>query len=115
MLATFFASGAPRRALIGLLLALPGSVSFAAGGEAADTGTLHLVCTNQTGGANWPIVIDLDHGSVDSFPAKITDARISWRNANGGVFELERATGNLQLRAASSTGGFFLHYTCRPE
>jgi hypothetical protein len=84
-------------------------------GEAAESGVLHLRCTNPVGGANWPIVIDLGQGLVDSLPAKITEGWISWREPGGGVYELERATGNLRLRAASSTGGFFLHYVCRPE
>lgn len=84
-------------------------------GEAAQTGVLHLRCSNAVGGASWSITVDLDRGVVDTRPARISDDWISWREPKAGVFELERATGKLQLRAASSTGGFFLHYICRPE
>ena len=97
-----------------LFLALAGSLP-AAGGRAAETGMLHLRCTNATGGANWSIVVDLDRDLVDSLPATINDTWIKWRNATGGIYELERATGKLQLRAASTTGGYFLHYSCQPE
>lgn len=94
------------------ILALAAS---SAGWAAAQTGVWHLRCSNAVGGASWSITVDFDRGVVDTRPARISDDWISWREANAGVFELERATGKLQLRAASSTGGFFLHYICRPE
>ncbi len=92
-----------------LLLALSGS------GRAQAARLLHLRCTNPASGTSWPIVIDLDHGRVDALAATVTDRSISWHDPNQGFFELERATGKLQLRNASSTGGYFLHYTCRRE
>jgi hypothetical protein len=104
----------PMRLAGGLLLVLAGSLPSAAG-YAAETGVLHLRCTNATGGASWSMVVDLDHSLVDSLPATISDAWIKWHNASGGIYELERATGKLQLRAASTTGGYFLHYSCQPE
>ena len=105
-----------RRELGAILLSLLGGTLFADGqSAAAEAQLLHLRCTNPKGGASWALAIDLDHGLVDSLPARITDAWISWHNPNGGTFELERSTGNLQLRAASSTGGYFLHYSCQPE
>ena len=85
------------------------------GAVAADSGVLHLRCTNAVGGANWPVVVDLDRKSVDSQPAEISQDRIKWTDGKGGIYELERATGKLQLRGASTTGGYFLHYLCRPE
>ena len=97
-----------------LFLALAGSLPAGAG-HAAETDVLHLRCTNATGGASWSIVVDLDRGLVDSLPATISDTWIKWHNASGGIYELERATGKLQLRAASTTGGYFLHYSCQPE
>ncbi len=84
-------------------------------GPAAAAGTLHLRCTNTASGASWPIVVDLDRGRVDSLAATITDKLISWHDPKQGFFDLERATGKLQFRNASSTGGYFLYYTCRPE
>ena len=92
-----------------LLLASPGD------GRAAAAGILHLRCTNPASGASWPIDVDLDHGRVDSFSATITDKLISWHDPKQGFFDLERATGKLQFRNASSTGGYFLYYTCRAE
>jgi hypothetical protein len=115
MLRNFFRGGALIRLTRRLVLGLATSAIPASGGLAADAGMLHLRCTNPVGGANWPVAIDLDHSLVDSFPATITAKWISWSDRTGGVYELERATGKLQLRAASTTGGYFLHYTCQPE
>ncbi len=81
----------------------------------AEVRTLHLRCTNAASGTSWPIVVDFDRATVDSMPATINDRSISWHDPKQGFFDLDRATGNLQLRNASSTGGYFLYYTCRPE
>jgi hypothetical protein len=85
------------------------------GGPSVAAGTLHLRCTNPASGTNWPIVVDLDRGRVDALAATITLEWISWHDPRRGFFDLERATGKLQLRNASSTGGYFLHYTCRSD
>lgn len=85
------------------------------GARAAVTGSLHLRCTNPASGTSWPIVVDLDHNRVDLLAATITDKRITWHDPKQGYFDFDRATGQLQFRNASSTGGYFLHYTCRPE
>lgn len=84
-------------------------------GRAAEPGILRLRCTNPASGASWPVVVDLARGRVGSFSATITDKSIAWRDPNHGFFDFERATGKLQLRNASSTGGYFLYYTCQPE
>jgi hypothetical protein len=115
MLKKFFCDARIRRLAAAIFTLVSGSAIPTSSGHAAEVGLLHLRCTNAAGGANWPIVIDLDQHLVDSFPARITETWVSWRNPNGGVYELERSTGNLQLRAASSTGGYFLHYNCKPE
>jgi hypothetical protein len=93
----------------GSLLASTGDVGAAA------ARLLHLRCTNATSGASWPITVDLDHSRVGSLSATVTDKWITWHDPQQGFFDLERATGKLQLRNASSTGGYFMHYTCRPE
>lgn len=111
----FFSGGARIRLTGGLVLALATCVIPARSGSAADAGLLHLRCTNLVGGANWPIVVDLDHNRVDSFSATITPKWVEWEDGKGGIYELERATGMLKLRAASSTGGYYLHYICQPE
>jgi hypothetical protein len=83
--------------------------------EPAAGALLRLRCTNPASGANWPIIVDLDRNRVDSLPATITDQSISWRDPKQGFFDLDRTTGRLEMRNASSTGGYFLHYMCRPE
>jgi hypothetical protein len=102
------------RSWLAALIAVAGwLVAPANGGETA-LGQLHLRCTNPASGASWPIVIDLDRNRVNSSAATITDRWISWRDPNRGFFDLDRATGKLELRNASSTGGYFLHYQCDP-
>ena len=85
-----------------------------AGGPSAAE-TLHWRCTNPASGTSWPLVVDMDQARVGSLAATITDKEISWRDPKQGFFALDRATGALELRNASSTGGYFLHYACRPE
>jgi hypothetical protein len=115
MLATFFAThcraGWVRGAGLGLAFGMMTTVT----GWAADTGVQNLRCTNPASGSSWQIAIDLSHSTVDSQPATITDSRISWPDPKQGTFDLERATGKLQFRNASSTGGYFLSYDCHPE
>jgi len=115
MLEKIFLFGA-KSCLIGALAcwAAVGGVA-ASHALAAEAGMLHLRCTNPVGGARWSVVVDLDHGLADSLPATITDASIKWRDTNGGIYEYDRATGKLLLRGASTTGGFFFHYTCQQE
>ena len=116
MLTTFSVAEALSAGAKGLGLGVILAVVAALPGHAATmTGTLKLRCTNPVGGANWSIVVDLDHRLVDTQPADISETWISWRDQHGGVYELERATGKLQLRAASTTGGYFLHYSCASE
>ena len=90
-------------------------LASAGDGRATAAGILHLRCTNPASGASWPVVVDLDHARVDSQSATITDKWITWRDPKQGFFDFERDTGKLQFRNASSTGGYFLYYTCRPE
>jgi hypothetical protein len=93
----------------GLLLTLFG------GGSDAQPALQRWRCTNAASGAHWTIVLDADRSRVDRFPATFTDRVISWRDPDRGFYDLNRASGDLQLRNASSTGGYFLHYRCRPE
>jgi hypothetical protein len=73
-----------------------------------------ITCTNPFSGANWQISIDYDRGTVDSNPARISDAEISWHDAkDGGNYTLDRASGSLQVVVASSTGGYFLRDHCK--
>ncbi|HVH82379.1 MAG TPA: hypothetical protein VM782_23490 [Stellaceae bacterium] len=95
---------------LGLLGALAPSCAWA-----AESGLLHFRCSNDTNGTSWPIVVDTERRLVDSLPARISDASITWRNTKGGIFQLDRVTGKLQLSAPSSTGGYFLYYSCQKE
>jgi hypothetical protein len=103
-----------RRRRLSLVAAVAMLLASAGGVGAAESGVLHLRCTNPVSGTTWPVLVDLDRGIVDSLPATISDKWISWRDPKQGFFDFERATGKLEFRNASSTGGYFLHYECRP-
>jgi hypothetical protein len=81
----------------------------------ASADTLKLRCTNTASGTSWDIAVDPDHGRVDNIAAQINSGSISWRDPENRTYELNRATGALRMRNASSTGGYYLYYTCRPE
>ena len=54
--------------------------------------------------------------TVDSYPAHIDDAKISWHDpTDGGNYTLDRKSGDLTVIVASSTGGYFLHDRCSLE
>jgi hypothetical protein len=111
----FLHSGVWAQLVTGLIAILFACMELPVAGRASETGTLRLRCTNPASGASWTIAIDLDDALVDSRPATITDNWIRWPDPKQGFFDLERATGKLQFRNASGTGGYFLHYTCVPE
>ncbi len=53
-----------------------------------------ITCTNPASGASWQIKIDYDRGTVDSNPARISDAEISWHDAaDGWNYTLDRKSG----------------------
>ena len=82
----------------------------------ADHGETAITCTNPISGTSWQIRVDYDRGTVDSYPARIGDAKISWHDAtDGGNYTLDRKSGNLTVVVASSTGGNFLHDRCKLE
>jgi hypothetical protein len=73
-----------------------------------------VTCTNPASGANWQIRIDYERSTVDSYPASITEGKISWHDASdGGNYSLDRKSGNLTVVVASSTGGYFLYDSCK--
>ena len=79
-------------------------------------GEVAITCTNPVSGAHWQIRIDYDHSTVDTNPARMTPAEISWRDAKDGWnYSLDRRSGNLTVVLASSTGGNFLHHRCKLE
>lgn len=75
-----------------------------------------VACTNPASGVQWLIRIDYERSTVDSYPASITEAKISWHDASdGGNYTLDRKSGNLTVVVASSTGGYFLFDRCKLE
>lgn len=80
---------------------------------AAPHGVIALVCTNPASQASWQIHIDFEKSTVDSNPARISGATITWHDrADGRNYTLDRTSGNLTVVLASSTGGYFLHDHC---
>jgi hypothetical protein len=83
-------------------------------GAEAPRGETAVTCTNVSSGANWQIRIDYDKGTVDSNPARISDAQISWHDASdGGNYTLDRKSEKLTVIVASSTGGYFIYHRCK--
>jgi hypothetical protein len=75
-----------------------------------------MTCVNPVSGTSWQIVIDYGKATVDSNPAEITGAGVSWFDPkDGGNYRLDRNSGDLTASVASSTGGYFRHGRCRLE
>jgi hypothetical protein len=75
-----------------------------------------ITCINPVSGTSWQIVINYGKATVDSNPADITRAGISWFDPkDGGNYRLDRTSGDLTASVASSTGGYFRHARCRLE
>jgi hypothetical protein len=101
------------RSLVGIAV---GALVMAASAVGAERGETAITCTNPASGATWQIKVDYDRSTVDSNPARIRDAMISWHDAtDGGNYTLDRKSGNLTVIVASSTGGYFLYDRCRLE
>jgi hypothetical protein len=80
-------------------------------GHAKET---RFACRNPSSGATWDIKVDDQRSLADSFPARITNISITWHDTrHGGFYELDRRTGALTVRYASSTGGYALHDVCQ--
>ena len=93
-----------------------GVVVMGVSAAGAERGETAITCTNPASGASWQIRVDYDRSTVDSNPARIRDAMISWHDAtDGGNYTLDRKSGDLTVVVASSTGGYFLYDRCRLE
>jgi hypothetical protein len=100
----------PSAALIG---ALAVAVALPLANAQAEREETKITCTNPASGVKWQIAINYDRSTVDSYPARITDASISWHDDKDmGNYTLDRKTGNLRVVIASSTGGYFLNDHC---
>jgi hypothetical protein len=101
-------------ALATAIVAPAAGFALAAGEGEAPRGVSAITCVNPVSGASWQIRIDYDRGAVDSNPARIDDAEISWRDAaDGWRYRLDRKSGALTVTLASATGGNFLFDRCR--
>jgi hypothetical protein len=101
----------PHRARIAAWAA---GIALLASNGGAWAGETAITCTNPASGASWQIRIDYDRGTVDSNPAQVSDAKISWRDAkDGGNYTLDRKSGDLTVIVASSTGGYFIYDRCK--
>jgi hypothetical protein len=110
-----FATQLLNRQLVAAIAALAVGALVPARGGTAPAGPATLVCTNPYSGASWKISVDFAKGTVDSNPARIDDAKISWHDrTDGGNYTLERKSGKLTVIVASSTGGYFLYDHCTP-
>jgi len=103
------------RPLAVALACLGWAVVWANGGRSvAHAAESAVTCANPASGAYWQIRIDYARSTVDSYPASITEAKISWHDASdGGNYTLDRKSGNLTVVIASSTGGYFLFDRCK--
>ena len=81
--------------------------------QPAQAAELTLRCVNEASGTTWNLEIDDEHQTVDSLPAEINTTRIMWHDVRrGGFYELDRKSGLLTYRNASSTGGYILYHRC---
>ena len=87
-----------------------------AGAGGVQHGQTAITCTNVASGTSWQIKVDYDKGTVDSNPARISDAEISWHDpSDGGNYTLDRKSAKLTAIVASSTGGYSLFHRCKLE
>jgi hypothetical protein len=101
------------RALVSLFVMLGGVLTASGVWRISLAAEIRFVCRNLSSGATWGIIVDVEHSLADSYPARITADSITWHDTrHGGYYELDRRTGALTVRFASSTGGYALHDTC---
>lgn len=75
-----------------------------------------ITCTNPISGFSWQILIDYRDATVDTRPAAITPAAITWFDPKDrSYYRLDRQSGNLGATVASSTGGYSRHARCDLE
>ena len=107
-----FRNSVPVAWIAGLIV---GSAVASSNGE-AQNGTTALRCVNSRSGVSWQIVVDYGRGTVDTQPAKISSASVSWFDEKDrGSYTLDRKTGDLTASFASSTGGYFRYARCNSQ
>ena len=105
-----------KRRLVAGFAVIAGVAVVPAIGAATPHKPVEFLCTNLVSHATWRISVDFERRAVDSSPARISDAEISWHDrSDGGNYTLDRRSGDLTVIFASSTGGYLLHDHCMPE
>jgi len=100
--------------ILAAISALAACVTAGAAGAETSVGAAAITCVNPASGASWQITIDYERATVDSNPAEVSDAEVTWRDPKDGWhYTLDRKSGALTVVVASSTGGYFLHDRCR--
>jgi hypothetical protein len=95
-------------ALASSVSGLPSTVRLAA--QAAE---ITFLCVNSSSGTTWNLKVDDERQTADSFPAEFATIRIAWHDSGrGGFYDLDRNSGLLTFRNASSTGGYILYHRC---
>ena len=70
-------------------------------------------CVNTVSGATWTLPLDAVHSLADGRPARFGPARVDWSGgADGSVFDLDLARGELTVTRGSSTGGWIAKFAC---
>jgi hypothetical protein len=100
-----------------LTVVVAAAISTAAcGSDSAHAATFTFRCINPKSGTTWEVKVDYDRSTADSFPAEISGSQIVWHDTlHGGYYYLDRASGALTFRNASSTGGYATHHTCHAD
>jgi hypothetical protein len=85
----------------------------AAGAQPGRQSKVDFQCTNPKSGTTWDVNVDYDRSTANSFPAEITNSQIAWHDtSHGGYYYLDRVSGALTFKNATTTGGYTLHHTC---
>jgi hypothetical protein len=102
------------RSLAAVVGAVALSMTIPAAAIEASHGEASITCMNPASGATWQIKVDYDHSTVDSNPASISAAAITWRDlTDGWNYTLDLKSGNLTVVLASATGGNMLFDRCK--
>ncbi len=101
------------RILAAAVLGLGAFLPWPVPGATAEAQVTAVMCSNPVSGAHWQIMIDYQKSTVDSYPADITVAAISWFDPkDGGYYSIDRRSGDLITALGSSTGGWLRHNHC---
>ena len=97
-----------------LALALLGCGGRIDGRLAIPPGAPMLFCINPASGASWTLDLNEAGRLADGHAARFAAREITWSNpSDGGAYELDRASGALEITRASSTGGYVTFDRCK--